>query len=58
MRAKPASPYEIKAGWDIPAILEQALNWTLSAAQETKLNGLKARIGQRVIFQCQSVRTM
>lgn len=25
-RAKPLSPYEIKAGWDIPAILEQALN--------------------------------
>jgi type IV secretion system protein TrbI len=25
-RAKPAGPYEIKAGWDIPAVLEQALN--------------------------------
>jgi type IV secretion system protein VirB10 len=25
-RTKPVSPYEIKAGWDIPAVLEQALN--------------------------------
>ncbi len=25
-RTKPVGPYEIKAGWDIPAILEQALN--------------------------------
>ncbi len=25
-RTKPAGPYEIKAGWDIPAILEQGLN--------------------------------
>ena len=25
-RTKPAGPYEIKAGWDIPAVLEQALN--------------------------------
>lgn len=25
-RSKPAGPYEIKAGWDIPAVLEQALN--------------------------------
>ena len=26
-RTKPAGPYEIKAGWDIPAVLEQALDW-------------------------------
>jgi type IV secretion system protein VirB10 len=26
IRTKPAGPYEIKAGWDIPAVLEQALN--------------------------------
>ena len=25
-RTKPVGPYEIKAGWDIPAVLEQALN--------------------------------
>jgi type IV secretory pathway VirB10-like protein len=25
-RTQPAGPYEIKAGWDIPAVLEQALN--------------------------------
>ena len=25
-RTKPAGPYEIKAGWEIPAVLEQALN--------------------------------
>jgi len=25
-RTKPVRPYEIKAGWDIPAVLEQALN--------------------------------
>lgn len=25
-RTKPVSPYEIKAGWDIPAVLEQGLN--------------------------------
>jgi type IV secretion system protein VirB10 len=25
-RTKPVSAYEIKAGWDIPAVLEQALN--------------------------------
>jgi type IV secretion system protein VirB10 len=25
-RTKPVAPYEIKAGWDIPAVLEQALN--------------------------------
>jgi type IV secretion system protein VirB10 len=25
-RTKPFGPYEIKAGWDIPAVLEQALN--------------------------------
>ena len=24
-RTKPVGPYEIKAGWDIPAVLEQAL---------------------------------
>jgi type IV secretion system protein VirB10 len=26
LRTKPVGPYEIKAGWDIPAVLEQALN--------------------------------
>ncbi len=25
-RVKPLSPFEIKSGWDIPAILEQGLN--------------------------------